>query len=453
MTPRLLLGGTGSGCGKTTVTCALLQALVSRGLRVMAAKCGPDYIDPMFHSTLVGTESGNLDLFFTPPDRLRWLLREGSAGCALTVLEGAMGYYDGIALGSRASAWELACATETPALLVLDGRGKGLSLCAELQGFLRFREDSRIQGVLLNRVSPMLYPRMKAAIEETCGVTVYGYLPAMPECAVESRHLGLVTAGEIDGLRLRLARLGEQAERSIDLDGLCRLAASASPITGEAPALPGPVTGEPVIAVARDEAFCFYYRENLRLLEQLGGKLIYFSPLHEAGFPSCDGLYLGGGYPELHLEGLGRNEGMRRAIAGAVRRGLPTVAECGGFLYLLQSLEGKDGTTAPMCGVLPGRGYPTGRLQRFGYVTLTPQKDSLLFRAGEPVPAHEFHYWDAEAPGEGLRAEKPESRRSWRCGVTSETLYAGFPHLYFYGKPELALRFLQKAAERKEARL
>ncbi len=446
MTPRLLIAGTGSGCGKTTFTCGILQALVNRGLRPMACKSGPDYIDPMFHSRVIGAESRNLDLFFYGPDTTRSLLNRHGAGRDVVVLEGAMGYYDGIALTSDASAWVLARETRTPTVLVVDGRGGAVSLCAMILGFLQFQPESHIRGVLLNRVSPGLYPRLKEAIEERCGVSVYGYLPSLPQCAIESRHLGLLTADEVAGLKSKMSVLAAQVEQTVDLNGLLALAKTAPDIPAQTPALPEPVRGKPVIAVARDEAFCFVYQDNLELLEQLGAKLVYFSPLRDEKLPPCQGLYLPGGYPELYAARLSGQTALRAEIQQAVAEGLPTVAECGGFLYLQQELEDSKGNRWPMCGALPGRGYRTPRLQRFGYVTLTARGDNLLCGAGETLRAHEFHYWDSDAPGDAFRAQKPRSNRGWDCAVATETLYAGFPHLAFYANPNAAVRFLSKAA-------
>lgn len=450
MIPRILIAGTRSGCGKTTVTCGILQALVNRGLRPMACKSGPDYIDPMFHSRVIGAESCNLDLFFTGGNTARCLLDRHGAGCDLTVMEGAMGFYDGIAMTSEASAWALARETETPVVLAVDGRGSGVSLCATIQGFQTFQPDSGIQGVILNRVSPMLYPRLKKAVEERCGVTVYGYLPSLPQCAIESRHLGLLTAGEIADLKERLSALAAQAEKSIDLDGLLTLASSAPRLEFRKPELPEPVPGRPRIAVAKDEAFCFYYRDNLELLEELGAELVYFSPLHSETLPACDSLYLGGGYPELYAAQLSGQGELRRQIREAIQAGLPTIAECGGFLYLQQELEDDSGVLHPMCGVFQGKGYPTPRLQRFGYITMTAREDNLLCRAGETLRAHEFHYWDCQAPGTDFHAQKPLSDRSWDCAVATQSLYAGFPHLYFYANPRAAGRFLTCAARYKK---
>lgn len=446
-TPRILLAAPCSGAGKTTVTCALLQALVNRRMLPMACKSGPDYIDPMFHSRIIGAKSGNLDLFFTDQPTVRYLLERNSRGCDVTVMEGAMGFYDGIAMSSDASAYDLARTTETPVILVMDARGSSISLCASIRGFADFQADNHISGVILNRVSPMFYPRLKTAIEERCGLPVYGYLPELTDCTLESRHLGLVTPSDVANLRDKLQRLAAQAEKSLEIDRLLDLARTAPALKAQPPVLPEGVTGGPKIAVAKDEAFCFYYADNLRLLEELGGTLMEFSPLHDKVLPECDGLYLGGGYPELHAKALGENETMREQIRRAIQSGLPTVAECGGFLYLHDELMDADGIVSPMAGVIRGKCCPTGKLGRFGYVTLTAQRNGLLCEAGESIRAHEFHYWDSETPGHDFGARKPQTKRCWDCAHSTKMLFAGFPHLYFYANPTFAANFLRAAEQ------
>ena len=451
MTARLLLTAPASGGGKTTVTCAILQALVDRGERPAAFKCGPDYIDPMFHSRVIGAKSRNLDLFLMGEGAVLRSLADNSRGCGLALLEGVMGYYDGIGMSHAASAYDLARVTQTPAVLVLDGRGSALTAAAVAKGMRDFRPDSNIRGVVFNRVSPMLYPRLKEAVEGETGLAVYGFLPSLPACALESRHLGLIAAGEVKDLREKLQKLAAQAEESLDLAGLLALARTAPALEPPAAALPEPVGGRPRIAVARDRAFCFYYADGLALLEQLGAELAEFSPMNDEKLPegTC-GLYLGGGYPELYAKALADNRPMREEVRAAVLGGLPTVAECGGFLYLNQTLADGEGRAWPMAGVFPGRAANTGKLGRFGYVTLTAQTGGLLGPAGTKIPAHEFHYWDTGAPGADFRAEKPQSARGWDCAYHTPTLYAGFPHFHFCAAPGAARNFVAAARRYQE---
>ena len=441
--PRLVLAGTNSGCGKTTVTCAVLQALISRGLRVGAAKCGPDYIDPMFHSRVIGAKSSNLDSFFFDRDTMRYLLAHNGQDCDITVIEGVMGYYDGLGLTStRASTYETARETESPVVLVVNARGAALSVVAAVQGFLDFAPDNNVQGVILNGCSAMSYGALARELESRLGVRACGYLPRLPECTLESRHLGLVTADEVEDLREKLRQLAEAAEKTLELDALLEIAHNAPVLDFTPPVLPE--KGAPVrIGVARDRAFCFYYEDSLDLLRQLGAELVSFSPLTDERLPNgIQGLYLCGGYPELYAAQLEKNHALRRQIRDAVHTGMPCIAECGGFMYLTQSIAGRA-----MVGALPGDCFDTGKLTRFGYITATAREDNLLCRAGEQVPMHEFHHWDTPQPGDAFGAEKP-SGKQWRCAYATDTLYAGFPHFHFYAKPVMAQRFL--AACRKE---
>ena len=441
-----MLAAPSSGTGKTAVTCALLAALKRRGLSPSAFKCGPDYIDPMFHRSVLGVDSHNLDLFFCSPDRLRTLFARGCSGHGAAVVEGVMGYYDGLGgTTDRASAWHVAQTLELPVILVLNPKGASLTLAAQIRGLDTFRTPSRIAGILLNRCSGMLAGSLAPMLERETGLPVLGCLPEMPEAEFESRHLGLLTAPEIRDLSARIEAMATRMEQTVDLDRLMALCTVKQPEEW-------PTAAPPVhrvrIAVARDEAFCFFYEETLDALCNSGAELLFFSPLNDSALPAgTQGLYFPGGYPELYAERLAANVEMRAAVSAAVRAGMPTVAECGGFLYLGQTLEGKNGVAYPMTGVLPGNGVRRERLVRFGYAEITARSDSLLFRKGETFPVHEFHYWDSTANGSDITARKPLTGRTWDCAYTSPTLYAGFPHLYAAGSPELASRFVE-AAER-----
>ena len=447
--PRVLLAGTNSGCGKTTLTCAILQALSDRGLAVSSCKCGPDYIDPMFHSRIIGAKSTNLDPFFFARDTLCSLLEKNARGRRVSVIEGVMGYYDGInAADPRASTYEVARTTDSPVVLVVGVGGASLSVLAVIQGFLTLYPDNNIRGVILNRCSPMLYPALAEEIRRRFGPTVtpLGYLPPLPECTLESRHLGLVTAAEVADLREKLSRLSRQAQETIDLDGLLRLADQAAPLAFTPPS-PLPHRESVRIAVAHDTAFCFYYEDSLDVLRDMGAELVDFSPLSGAGLPeNVQGLYLGGGYPELRARELSENTAMRQSIRSALAGGLPCIAECGGFMYLTQHIAG-----FPMVGFLPGGCEDKGRLVRFGYVHLTARRDNLLCRAGETIRGHEFHRWDADEPGDGFIARR-ESGRSWDCAAVGPTLYAGFPHFHFCANPSFAENFYSACLAKKALR-
>ena len=445
--PRLLFAAPASGSGKTTVVCGLLRALKNRGKGVRAFKCGPDFIDPLFHETVVGVPSGTLDLFFSDQDQLKRLFCRHAAGADFCLMEGVMGYYDGLgAATDRASSYAVARALDAPVVLIVDGRGQSLSALATLTGFLRFREDSRIRGVLFNRMSESVYTALKPEVEKL-GVRPLGFVPKAPELMIESRHLGLVTPGEIEDLGQKLDALAALLERTVDMEGLLALAGSA-PALEAPPVPPVPTLPRTRIAVARDQAFCFLYRDNLDLLADYGAELIFFSPLHDDALPAgAQGLILPGGYPELHARALSENESMRRSVREAIQNGLPCLAECGGFLYLHRELEDMDGRSWPMAGVLNARAYRTPRLGRFGYITLTAKADTAFLPAGETVRGHEFHYFESESRGDALHAQKPTGSRGWDCGHSRGNLLMGFPHLYYPSDPQLIERFLRACAK------
>lgn len=445
MTPRLMLAAASSGSGKTTIACAILQALTRMGEHPVSFKCGPDYIDPMFHRQVLGVPSRNLDLFFSDEATAAYLLQKSSENFSLAFIEGVMGYYDGIATTTEASSWQLAKATQTPVVLVLNCKGMSVSIAAQLGGYLSYQPDSQIKGVILNQVSKSIYPEIKALIEQRYDVAVCGYMPKMSDCSLESRHLGLVTAEEIGDLQQRLEKLGEQAMQTIDLPLLLKIAAQAPALAVPAVQLPAPNPTPLRIGVARDKAFSFYYADNLELLEQLGAQLVEFSPLHDPQLPDdLDGLLLGGGYPELYADTLSQNRTLMAQIKTSLQNGLPCIAECGGFQYLCEQLEGADSKSYPMVGFLPGSSFRTPSLRRFGYVRLTAQKDNLLCKKGEGFAAHEFHYWDSQHCGNGCIAQKPCRRSSWECVVCDENFWAGYPHLYFYANVQMAKNFLNR---------
>ena len=445
--PRILLAAPGSGSGKTMITCGLLQALTQRGLKVASFKCGPDYIDPMFHEKVIGTKSGNLDLFFSDEALMRRLFCRNSADADVSVIEGVMGYYDGMqAQSADASSYAVARALSCPTVLIVNARGQSLSALATLEGFLRFRADSGVKGVIFNQMPERIFTALKEQVS-AMGVTPLGYVPRAEDMVIESRHLGLVTPDEVRGLSETLRRLAALLEQTVDMDALLALARSApvleSPPEPEYPALPATT-----LAVARDEAFCFYYRDNLALLERLGARLAFFSPIRDKALPEgAQGLVLYGGYPELYARALSENSAMRAAIRDAISGGLPTLAECGGFMYLHGEMEDMEGNFWPMAGVIPGRTWRTKKLGRFGYVTLAANADTPYLPVGETVRAHEFHYFESENCGAALTATKPDGARSWLCEHAEGALLAGYPHLFYESNPNLIVRFLRKCAE------
>lgn len=480
--PGILFAAPRSGSGKTMITCGVIGALKRRGLKAASFKCGPDYIDPMFHRQVLGIPSGNLDTFFTDAETTEYLFYKKAKASDIVVVEGVMGYYDGLGGQSeRASTYEVAKVIKTPVVLIVDAKGASVSLAALVRGMLTYRQDSNIRGVLLNRVSPSYYERLKNVIEAECGIPVLGYLPELEGLKLPSRHLGLVSPEELSDFKDWAGQAADAVEAYVDVEGLLALAGCGQgekrkpenepegSVRGqtekEAPGalsepaercgrkcwrLPRPVR----LAVARDEAFSFYYEENLELLSDMGAELVYFSPLRDEGLPEqTDGLILGGGYPENYAEQLSKNESMRNAVRLAVQGGLPCLAECGGFLYLQKALEGADGSVREMAGALDGEGFKTQKLSRFGYLEAEVRTGGVLGGRGEKLRGHEFHYWDCTENGSDFRAKKPLVQREYPCMIHTKTLAAGFPHFYYYSNPEMIRHFLETALGRQSARL
>lgn len=528
---KIVIAADRSGAGKTTVSCGLLAVLKKRGVKVQSFKCGPDYIDPMFHRRVLGVPSGNLDSFFTDAMTLREIFcdRVAESGAELALVEGVMGYYDGLGgVSSRASTWEIAHILDAPTILVMDAKGASVSVAALVRGMIDFGEEmsvaegapaigrsactedsgaagpsdgcrrddaakragsrqSGIRGLILNRVSPMFYPRLKSVIEEYCpGVEVLGYLPELPELKLPSRHLGLVEPEEIADFQRWTERVAAQMEESVDVARLLEIAgvdapfqgndASVQPATGrtmededtERSTVEAEISGtdadkassamnglkcraraleQPVrIAVSEDEVFNFTYEENRALLQQLGAELVPFSPLHDAALPAdADGLLLSGGYPELYRDALHANASMRASVAEAVKQGLPTIAECGGYMYLLDAIE-----QVPMCGVLRGDAERKPRLVRFGYIEAETRRDSVLGPTGTVLRGHEFHRYDCDFNGADCTLTKPAaghgraatSARSYEGIYLTDSLAAGFPHFYYWSNPAALAHFL-----------
>lgn len=500
---KIVIAADRSGAGKTTVSCGLLAVLKKRSVKVQSFKCGPDYIDPMFHRRVLGVPSGNLDSFFTDDVTLRRIFRARvvESGAELALVEGVMGYYDGLGgVSSRASTWEIAHILDAPTILVLDAKGASVSIAALVRGMMQFKEEREVQsgirGLILNRVSPMFYPRLKSVIEEYCpGIEVLGYLPELPELKVPSRHLGLVEPAEIEDFQRWTERVAAQMEESVEVERLLEIAgvdvlnipqtqgnaAFVQPVTcramededSERSTVEAEISGtdavlaapdkassamnglkcraraleRPVrIAVSEDEAFNFTYEENRALLRQLGAELVPFSPLHDAALPAdTDGLLLSGGYPELYKDALHANASMRASVAEAVRQGLPTIAECGGYMYLLDAIE-----QVPMCGVLTGDAERKPRLVRFGYVEAETRRDSVLGPAGTVLRGHEFHRYDCDFNGADCTLTKPAaghgraatSARSYEGIYLTDSLAAGFPHFYYWSNPAALTHFL-----------
>lgn len=455
--PRIMLAASASGSGKTTVMCALLSLFKEMGQKAVAFKCGPDYIDPMFHQTVLQTPSHNLDIFLCGRGQrgrqwVQHLLYTYSKNADIALLEGAMGFYDGLGTTWENSAYDIAKTTDTPVILVINGKGAGISVAAQLQGFQNFQLQSHIVGFIVNNVKKSVYLYFKEAVEEATGLKGLGYVPPLPEAALPSRHLGLVTAAEIPDIQQKIAFLRDTVKETIDSQAILEIAKSemkisdvflTPPATLQQTKDRGDSQSEAVtIAVARDEAFCFYYEASLDILRTLGANLVFFSPLHDNHLPPCQGMYLGGGYPELHAVELARNVSMRDDIRTALQHHMPCIAECGGFMYLQDGFIDGD-VMYPWVGAIDGTNHMTESLTRFGYVTMTAQQDTAFLRKGQQIQAHEFHYSDSTQNGDAFLIQKPTGKRQWHGGYVQDNLLSGYPHFHFCGCPDVAARFIQ----------
>ncbi len=507
--PRLVLAATHSGAGKTSVCAALMAAFSRRGLAVRPYKTGPDYIDPSFHSRITGQPSINLDSWLLPAPVLYGLFTRRAAGPGafppkgptapakgsaapaqeLALVEGVMGMFDGRGTGHEGSTAHVAELLRAPVVLVINGRGISRSAAALVSGYARFHPSAPVSGVIVNRAGERLYALLKNIIEDQTGVPCFGHLPEDSAFALPGRHLGLVPADEVERFDAVVEKLAQAAERHLDLPGLLDLARAAPKLaagkayTYERGALEETTALRPPlrIGVARDAAFSFYYQDNLDLLRELGAELVFFSPLRDAALPpGLHGLYLGGGFPEVHAAVLEANGSFRKDIKTALENGLPAYAECGGLVYLCAALEnpspdsgaveaaasvtakgGKGGCvpggTFSLAGFFPYTARMGTKLRRFGYAEVELTRDTVLGPAGTAFRAHEFHYSFLELPEKEPLAclvRKPGREHgadAWRDGLVKKRVYAAYAHLHFYSNPATARNFLLACREFRNA--
>lgn len=459
--PRIIISATKSGSGKTLLTCALLKALSLRKKKVAAFKCGPDYIDPMFHRKVLGIDSGNLDLYFTDEETTKEMFAQNNQA-DISVVEGVMGLYDGLGgFSDEASAYHLAKCLKAPVILIVDTHGMGRSVVAEIAGFLSLDTEKRIQGVILNRMTTGLYERLKPVIEEELSVEVLGYFKPMKEIQLDSRYLGLKLPEEVSELDEKVTFAAKALEETVDLNRIIAIAEEAEELFKSS----GKKTIDEInavqsfektkdhncrVAIAMDEAFCFYYKENIELLKKMGAEIVPFSPLTDSKLPEkIQGLILGGGYPELKAKELSLNETMRKSIKEALNGKLPCLAECGGFMYLHESITNQEGTTYPMVGQVEGNCFNTGKLGRFGYIQIENVNKQAPFGMTENlcIRGHEFHYYDSENNGTDCMAVKPLTGKKWECMHAGESFLWGYPHLYYPSNPSLIKAFMEKCRE------
>jgi cobyrinic acid a,c-diamide synthase len=447
--PRLVIAGTHSGVGKTSIVLGILGALRNRGVPVQGFKVGPDFIDPMYHREVTGAPSYNLDAWLMGQDGVRRAFTRVAPTDGVAIIEGVMGMFDGRATGPEGSTAEVATLVRSPVLLVIDVDGMSRSAAALVQGYARFDPEVRVAGVVLNRVGgPRHYQLVKTAIEEQAGVAVWGYLPWDDGLVLPERHLGLVPVGEDTAFQRVCAELGGAAERSIDISAILTAAHSAPALDVSPVETPEASAIRARIGVARDIAFNFYYEANLQWLRHWGAEVVEFSPLQDSDLPSdVDGLYFGGGYPEVFAKGLSGNGALMASLRRAHQAGMPIYAECGGLMYLVEAIQDGAGARHAMVGLLPGLCRLTDRLQNFGYKDVVSLRHSMLGEAGMHTRGHEFHYslWEGRPEASSLYQTRSSRRDESTEGYSVDNLTASYVHLHFDACPQVPRSLVEHA--------
>lgn len=435
--PRILIAGTHSGCGKTTIARGIMQALVKRGLIVQPFKVGPDFIDPTYHSRICGRASRNLDPFLMGEDGVVDTFTRLCAGADIAVIEGVMGAFDGLDGTLYSSTAHVATLLGTPTILVVDVRGMARSAHAVIQGYSGYDPEFPLKGVIFNRIGSA---RHKTLVERGTEVPVYGWVMKRDEFEVGSRHLGLMMAFESQ----QDPDLTSLVEEYCDLDAILECASAAPPLAW----IPEDIRPSPEgvqIGVAMDEAFCFYYQDNLDRLRNAGSRLVFWSPVHDR-MPDADALYFGGGYPELHAAALSRSSS-RSAVHTFADSGKPILAECGGLMFMTEELTIRDETSFPMAGILPARTAMTGRIQALGYTEGIFQPDISQY-AGMISRGHEFHYSRVEPARDarfGVKLCRGIGIHNGWDGLFEHRVVATYTHAYF--TDVFATRFVEEAGQ------
>ncbi|PKM81918.1 MAG: cobyrinic acid a,c-diamide synthase [Firmicutes bacterium HGW-Firmicutes-14] len=471
--PRFMIAGTHSGVGKTTITTAVMAALAGEGYRVQPYKVGPDYIDPTYHTIVTGNRSRNLDAWILREETVKRLFTSSAVRSDVAVIEGVMGVFDGSSgTGDNGSSAHIAKLLKCPVVLILDVKSMARSAAAVALGFKNFDPEMNIAGIILNRIGSDRHLRLvREAIEKYCGIPVVGYVRKNANLELPSRHLGLVPTVEGGELTDMVNSLAGEIREGIDLDCLIDIARSAVHLDVQANEIPeikggsdqgqgqNNISGDPKvrIGIALDEAFSFYYQDGLEVLEQCGAELVPFSPVHDAGLPGdIDGIYIGGGFPEMFIGELAANHGLMRKIKEAGSAGMPVFAECGGLMYLSASIVDFEGTRYPMVGLVPASCIMEKKLVGMGYVEAESLTENILAPAGKKARGHEFHYSRIEPETADFswayRLGRNRYRETVMDGYSEGSVLASYVHHHFASDPELAARFIDKCSQFKKNR-
>lgn len=452
---KVLIAGTGSGVGKTTISLGIMQALTKRNLKVQPYKVGPDYIDPSYHTFITNRYSRSLDSYMLDDEKIKYIVKNSSKDADISVIEGVMGLYDGygIDLDDCTSSYTSKL-LKTPVILVINAKAMATSAAAMVLGYKMLDENVNIAGVITNNVrSESHYLLLKEAIEKYTGVEVLGYFPPNKEFSLESRHLGLIPSVEMDSLKTKFNNLADEIEKYIDIDRIIEIAESEEFDTSFnlQEFIDEHNCKDKTIAIAYDKAFNFYYRENIELFEKLGMKIEYFSPINDKEVPVCDYIYIGGGFPEIFAKELHNNKNIRESIVKAHKNNIPIYAECGGLMYLGEKLEAQDKNIYDMVGIFKGCSKMTSSLKRFGYCLGEAKEDTILAKKGEIIKGHEFHHSIFESDEECayyMRKIKDDKIiNEWDGGYSKGNTLATYLHTHFYNNLDCIANFIERGCE------
>ncbi|CEP79308.1 cobyrinate a,c-diamide synthase [Paraclostridium sordellii] len=444
---KILIAGTNSGVGKTTISLGIMQALTKRNLKVQPYKVGPDYIDPSYHTFITGRDSRNLDSYMLDDEKIKYIFKNASKDADVSVIEGVMGLYDGfgIDLNSCTSSYTSKI-LKSPVILVINGKAMSSSAAAMVLGYKELDKKVNIKGVIVNNVKTKNhYELIKEAIEKYCNVEVLGYFPPNEKFKLDSRHLGLVPSAEIEALTEKFYDLGSEIEKYINIDRLIEISESEEIETSfELNELPK--FKNKSIAVAYDKAFNFYYKENLELLNQMNIEIKTFSPLYDEIVPKADCIYIGGGFPEVFAKELGINKKMRESIKKAHENNVPIYAECGGLMYLGEKLLDLDGNEYEMVGIFEGISKMTKSLKRFGYCDGIAKVDTVFSNKGDIIKGHEFHHSEFNSNEEcSYKMVKKRGNKivdEWYGGYSKGNTLATYLHTHFYNNLDSIIKFV-----------
>lgn len=448
---RILLAGTSSDVGKTTVVLGLMRALRNRGLKVQGYKAGPDYIDTAFHTFATDVSSRNLDTWMLEEDVIKHLIAKHSKHADIAVMEGVMGMYDGADVKSlEGSSAHLAKMTGTPVILVINGSGVAASAAAMVLGFKMFDPKVEVKGVIVNKVSgEHHYKLIKEAIEHHVGIPCLGYLKKNENISLKSRHLGLIPSVEVKALDHKINEVADMIEETCDIKAIMEIAKTAQAFDDT---LVAKKEQHLKIGVPLDNAFNFYYQDNIDILEDMGCEIVHFSPISDDHVPKgIDGLYIGGGFPEIFAKDLSENLSMKESIKRLIENGLPTYAECGGLMYLTSHITTLNNETFDMVGIFENGSKMTERLQRFGYVEVTTNRPTPIGNSGLSFKAHEFHrsvvltepYEMAPYLAYDIKKAKKMPLKTWQCGYMKYNCLGAYPHIHFYSNMDVAKGFIE----------